>query len=67
MRNFQEDFCLSAFQGLNETQRIRVAIALDIAICFGALESMDGKESFKDRTLVETMYEDKVRRLAKMP
>jgi len=42
MRQFQTDFLGPAIVGLTPDQAVRVARAMDCAIAFGALESLEG-------------------------
>jgi hypothetical protein len=62
-RDFQKDFCAPAIAGLSRKQALRVGIALDCAIAFGALEAQQGNESLKDSPQLEAAYWDKVMRL----
>lgn len=63
LRDFQEDFLKRALTGLTSTQQVRVAVALDAAICFGVLESHGDNESLKDIKSVEGKYWASVERL----
>ncbi len=63
-RDFRIDFLVPAISGLSPSQASRVAIALDAAIAFGALEHADGNESLQDRLTVEAKYQNNVARLA---
>lgn len=63
-RNFQADFLMPALLGLPKQHIQRVAIALDAAIAFGALEQAQGNGSLQDLAAVEAKYWDNVRRLA---
>ncbi len=62
-RNFQTDFLAPALKGLSKREAIKMSIALDAAIAFGALEHASGNESLQDLTLVTTKYWDNVARL----
>lgn len=64
-RDFRTDFLLPAISGLSRRHAARVAMALDAAIAFGALEHADGNESLQCRELVEAKYRDNVARLGK--
>lgn len=64
-RSFQVDFLKPALLGLKSHQAQRVAIALDAAIAFGALEHAQGNDSLQDLAAVEAKYWDNVGRLAK--
>lgn len=55
-RDFQKDFLMPALRGLSHKQQKRVAIALDTAIVFGALEHADGNESLQDQVQVQAKY-----------
>lgn len=65
-RDFQRDFCAPAIAGLSKKDAIRVAIALDAAIAFGALEAQDGNESLKMGPELIATYWQKVMRLKKL-
>lgn len=65
-RDFTRDFLVPALQGLSGKQKIKIAIALDAAIAFGALEYVEGNDSFKDTAAVEVKYWDNVLRLKRM-
>lgn len=43
-RQFQTDFLGPAVEGLTPDQAVRVARAMDCAIAFGALESIEGHQ-----------------------
>lgn len=62
-RNFALDFLMPALQGLSPVQARRVALALDTAIWFGALEHANGNDSLISLRALETRYWDNVRRL----
>lgn len=62
-RNFQTDFCAPAIAGLSKRDATRVAIALDAAIAFGALEAHGGNESLRAGPELEAAYWQKVLRL----
>jgi hypothetical protein len=62
-RNFEEDFCGPAMKGLTQSQRVRIAIALDAAIIFGVLEYVKGNESLHDQQALRQRYWFNVGRL----
>lgn len=62
-RHFQTDFCLPALRGLDLESAARVALALDIAIAFGALEYAEGNPSLQDLPMLRALYAGKVDRL----
>lgn len=64
-REFKTDFLEPALVGLNKQESMRVAIALDAAICFGALEHAEGNESMQDLEVIRRKYQENVERLAK--
>jgi hypothetical protein len=55
-RNFHLDFMLPALEGLSKTNLRRIAIALDAAMAFGALECIDGNTFLTDRAAMEARY-----------
>ncbi len=65
-RDFQKDFAAPAIRGLNPDAAKRVALALDIAIAFGALERAQGNKSLSNIDLIEQQYAEKVARLARL-
>lgn len=62
-REFVADFCGPAIKGLKPRDAQRVAIALDAAIAFGALEYVEGNESLQNMQEVSAKYWDNVMRL----
>lgn len=63
MRNFQTDFLAPALKNLSPLTQKRIALALDCAIAFGALEAQQGNESLKVGPELERAYAEKVSRL----
>lgn len=61
-RNFH-DFLVPALAGLDAPAAARVALALDCAIAFGALESHDDNASLKAGGELERVYAEKIARL----
>lgn len=62
-RDFAEDFLLPAVNHLPSADKTRIAIALDCAVAFGALELLDGNESLMDQAALEKKYAENVKRL----
>lgn len=62
-RSFQRDFLSHAIKDLDPLMARRVAIALDSAILFGALERAEGNASLQDIDTMKAAYEDKITRL----
>lgn len=65
-RDFQVDFLMPALRGLTREQQARIAVALDCAIAFGALEHAEGNSSLQSMDIVATEYDKKVARLRSM-
>lgn len=63
-RNFAQDFVIRVIVGMDRDTGARVAVAMDCAIAYGALEYRDGNESL--RALTDKDYEDKIKRLKSM-
>jgi hypothetical protein len=66
MRDFRTDFCLPAMSGLTAAQCVKIGLALDCAIAYGALEMLDGNESLLDPPALAAAYADKVARLKRL-
>ena len=65
-RDFRTDFLAPAISGLSKSDMTRVALALDCAIAFGALEARDGNESLSGPAdALQAEYLRKVARLAR--
>lgn len=62
-RNFTTDFLLPALDGLTREQMRRVAVALDTAVLYGALEHAHGNDPLTDLRTIESRYWDNVQRL----
>lgn len=62
-RNFQADFLMPALKGMSPLQQQRIALALDCAIAFGALEAQQGNESLQDNEALRAAYLEKTVRL----
>ncbi len=67
-RDFQQDFLIPASnfcrtRGLPGRHLDGLALALDIAIAYGALEALTGNESMQDLTALDRAYWQKVERL----
>jgi hypothetical protein len=66
-RNFHADFLMPAIKDLNNPMLAqKIAIALDCAIAFGALERADGNPSLQDVDVLNAQYAEKVQRLKLM-
>lgn len=65
-RDFINDFLNPAVAGLKPNDQRRVAVALDAAIAFGALECHDGNASLLDKGAVAAKYENNVALLQKL-
>jgi hypothetical protein len=66
-RNFHADFLMPAIKDLNNPMLAqRMAVALDCAIAFGALERAAGNPSLQDIATLEAEYDKKVSRLKAM-
>jgi len=65
-RNFQQDFLAPALNALGQQNREAIALALDCAIAFGALEGQTANSSLKLSWELESLYWDKVQRLQVM-
>lgn len=57
------DFLTPAIRGLSESQQRRIAVAMDCAIAFGAMQHADGNESLQDRAAVQAKYNDNLKKL----
>lgn len=63
-RNFHADFLMHAIKDLdNPVLSRRIAVALDTAILFGALERAEGNTSLQDIQVMTAAYKDKVKML----
>lgn len=62
-RDFQKDFLVPLIATMQTEEGVQVALALDCAIIYGALEAQTGNESLKLSPVLESTYWNKVAKL----